>query len=80
MAPWLVLAAIAHNLTRAVGALASTRYAKATTATVRAQLIAVPVRLAHSARGQVLHLPEGWLWQGAWESMFDAAHAPPQAA
>ena len=35
---WLVLAAIAFNLTRAVGVLASTSHAKATTATIRRQL------------------------------------------
>lgn len=80
-AAWLVLAAIAHNLTRAAGALASALHAKATTATVRAQLVAVPARLARSARGQVLlHLPAGWAWQHAWQNMFDALHAPPQAA
>jgi hypothetical protein len=54
---WLVLAAIAFNLTRATGALASTFHAKATTATIRAQLIAVPARLARSARRLRLHLP-----------------------
>ena len=33
---WLVLAAIAFNLTRAAGTLASTFHARATTATLRA--------------------------------------------
>jgi hypothetical protein len=47
---WLVCAAIAFNLTRAAGTLTSTVHAKATTATIRAQLIAVPARLARSAR------------------------------
>jgi hypothetical protein len=55
---WLVLAAIAFNLTRAAGALASVFHARATTATIRAQLIAVPARLARSARRLRLHLPE----------------------
>jgi hypothetical protein len=47
---WLVLAAIAFNLTRAAGAIASVFHAKATTATIRRHLIAVPGRLHKSAR------------------------------
>jgi hypothetical protein len=62
---WLVCAAIAFNLTRAAGALASTVHAKATTATIRAQLINVPARLARSARRLVLHLPDSWPWERA---------------
>ena len=42
---WLVLAAMAFNLTRAAGSLASVFHAKATTATIRTQLITVPTRL-----------------------------------
>ena len=49
-AAWLVMAAIAFNLTRAAGTIASVFHAKATTATIRRQLIAVPGRLARSAR------------------------------
>ncbi len=71
---------MAHNLTRAVGALASVVHAKATTATVRAQLICVPARLASSARRMVLHLPRDWPWEPAWQQLFAAAHAPPVAA
>jgi hypothetical protein len=76
---WLVLAAIAFNLTRAAGALASTFHAKATTATIRAQLIAVPVRLARSARRLRLHLPRDWPWRTAWTELFLAACGPPTA-
>src|SRR3954469_1695654 len=54
---WLVLAAIAFNLTRAAGALASAFHARATTGTIRAQLIAVPMRIARSARRLHLHPP-----------------------
>ncbi len=60
---WLVCAAIAFNLTRTAGALASTFHARATTGTIRAQLITVPGRLARSARRLTLHLPTGWPWQ-----------------
>jgi hypothetical protein len=51
---------MAFNLTRAAGALASAFHAKATTATIRAQLIAVPVRLTRFARRLHLHLPRDW--------------------
>jgi hypothetical protein len=77
---WLVLAAIAFNLTRAAGALASTFHAKATTGTIRAQLIAVPTRVARSARRLRLHLPRDWPWETAWTQLFDATLGPPAAA
>ena len=47
-AAWAVLWAIAHNLTRAAGALAGAFHARASTATIRAHLINVPARLARS--------------------------------
>jgi hypothetical protein len=78
---WLVLAAIAFNLTRTAGTLASAFHAKATTGTIRAQLISVPGRLARSARRLVLHLPAGWPWQTPWTLMATAAReGPPLAA
>ena len=77
---WLVLAAIAFNLTRAAGALASGFHAKATTGTIRAQLISVPARLARSARRLRLHLPRDWPWETAWSQLFDATCGPPAAA
>ena len=76
---WPVLAAMAFNLTRSAGCLASTFHARATTATLRAHLINVPARLAHSARKLLLHLPKHWPWQPAWEQLWDATiGAPPQ--
>lgn len=77
---WLVLAAIAFNLTRATGALASSFHAKATTATIRTQLIAVPARLARSARRLRLHLPRDWPWRTAWTELFTATCGPPATA
>ena len=77
---WLVLATIAFNLTRAAGALASVFHAKATTATIRQQLIVVPGRLARSARRLVIHLPSHWPWQDSWEGLFNAACGPPTPA
>jgi len=77
---WLVLAAIAFNLTRAAGTIASVFHAKATTATIRRQLIAVPARLASSARRLVMHLPKDWPWQDGWDGLFNAACGPPAPA
>ncbi|HZW43468.1 MAG TPA: IS1380 family transposase [Dermatophilaceae bacterium] len=77
---WLVLAAIAFNLTRAAGTLASVFHAKATTATIRRQLINVPARLASSARRLVMHLPKDWPWQDGWDGLFTTACGPPVPA
>jgi hypothetical protein len=79
-AAWLVLAAIGFNLTRAAGALASAFHARATTATIRAQLISVPARLARSARRLVLHLPHDWPWQHGWQQLFTTASTGPPIA
>ncbi len=77
---WLVLAAIAFNLTRAAGAIASVFHAKATTATIRRQLIAIPARLATSARRLVLHLPTNWPWWDSWQGLFNEVCRPPATA
>jgi len=79
IAAWLALAAITHNLMRALGTLASTFHSKATTGTIRAQLITVPARIARGARLLTLHLPRNWPWQDAWQQLFEALHAPPRA-
>jgi hypothetical protein len=73
---WLVCAAMAFNLTRAAGALASTVHARATTGTIRAQLINVPARIARSARRLTLHLPAGWPWQQAWQRLLTGTGPP----
>lgn len=78
-AAWLVLATIAFNLLRATGCLSSLFHARATTATLRTQLINVPARLASSARRLTLHLPTGWRWAEAWRTLFDAL-GPPRPA
>jgi hypothetical protein len=75
-AAWAVLWAIAHNLTRAAGTLASTFHARATTATIRAHLINVPARIARSARRLTLHLPQDWPWQAAFAGLHTALHRP----
>jgi hypothetical protein len=77
---WLVLAAMAFNLTRATGALASAFHARATIATLRRQLIAVAARLTRSARRSTLRLPAAWPWATAWQQLFTAAIGPPTTA
>jgi Transposase DDE domain group 1 len=79
-AAWLVLAAIAFNLTRAAGCLASAFHARATTATIRAQLINVPARLARSARRLIMHLPRDWPWEHDWTALFTAGPPHPGTA
>ncbi|MDH6124801.1 transposase [Kitasatospora sp. GP82] len=71
-AAWLTLAALAHNLTRAVGTLASVFHAKARTGTIRRQLIAIPARLADRARTLTFHLPKRWRWQDAFSNLWTA--------
>jgi hypothetical protein len=73
---WLVCAAMAFNLTRAAGALASALHARATTGTIRAQLINIPARLARSARRLTLHLPAAWPWEHAWRQLMAGAGPP----
>jgi hypothetical protein len=79
-AGWLVLAAIAHNLLRAAGSLASPGYGKARGATIRRDLIDVAARTARHGRGHItLHLPAGWHREHEWLTLFAAACGPPLA-
>jgi hypothetical protein len=78
---WLVLAAMAHNLLRAAGIRAGTRYAKARTATIRSHLIALGARISRHGRGNlVLHLPEGHHREQAWLNLWTEACGPPAIA
>ena len=80
-AAWLSIAAMAHNLLRAAGALASLPFAKARAATIRRDLIAVAARTARHGRGHItLHLPDGWHREHEWLSLHAAACGPPVAA
>jgi Transposase DDE domain group 1 len=79
-AAWLSIAAMAHNLLRAAGALASRPFAKARAATIRRDLIAVAARIARRGRGHLtLHLPEGWHREHEWLNLLGAACGPPAA-
>jgi hypothetical protein len=80
-AAWLSIAAMAHNLVRAAGALASRPFAKARAATIRRDLIAVAARTARHGRGHLtLHLPEGWHREQEWLNLLAAACGPPAKA
>src|SRR5438034_442725 len=80
-AAWLSIAAMAHNLVRAAGALASLPFARARAATIRRDLIAVAARTARHGRGHLtLHLPAGWHREHEWLTLLAAANSPPAAA
>ena len=76
-AAWLSIAAMAHNLVRAAGALASLPFAKARAATIRRDLIAVAARTARHGRGHLtLHLPEGWHREQEWLNLLGRGLRP----
>ena len=80
-AAWLSVAAMAHNLLRAAGALASLPFAKARATTIRRDLIAVAARTARHGRGHItVHLPEAWHREQEWLNLLAAACGPPAAA
>ncbi len=70
---WLTLACLAFNILRAAGVAALARHAKARWATLRTHLIAVPARVASSARRLSLHLPTNWPWAHAWDNLWATA-------
>ena len=78
-AAWLVLAVMSFNLTRAAATITGPTFAKATTATIRRKLIAVPARVASSARRVTLHLPTAWPWETGWQLLFTRVCGPPPA-
>ena len=71
---------MAFNLTRAAATITGPGLAKATTATIRRKLIAVPARVASSARRVTLHLPTAWPWETAWTELFTRVCGPPPAS
>jgi hypothetical protein len=80
-AAWLACAAIAHNLLRAAGSLASLAYGKARGATIRRDLIDVAARTARHGRGHItLHLPAGWHRDHEWMTLFTTTCGPPRPA
>jgi hypothetical protein len=79
-AAWLTLAAMAHNLLHAAGALASAFFSRARGTTIRRDLIDVAARIARHGHGHItVHLPEGWHRDREWMNLFEAACGPPPA-
>ena len=70
-AAWAVLASIAHNLVRWVGALGLGVTGPLVTKTIRRKFLALPGRITHGARRRHLHLPTHWPWATQWSSCFE---------
>jgi hypothetical protein len=49
------------------------------TATIRARLIGVAVRITRSARTTTLRLPANWPWANAFQKLVTASIGPPPA-
>ena len=67
---WILCAAIAHNLLRAVGILAGGPHAVARAATLRRKIVNIAARLARPQRRPVLHLPSHWPWSYHWLALW----------
>jgi Transposase DDE domain group 1 len=78
-AAWILCAAIAHNLLRAVGILAGGAHTVARGATLRRRIITIPARLARPQRRPVLHLPSHWPWEQHWLALWcnTIGYSPP---
>ena len=77
-AAWTAFAAMAHNLTRAVGIHAGDGFTHATGPTIRRKLINVPGRLVRSARRLHLRLPRDWPGERGLTGALNTAAALPQ--
>ncbi len=75
---WLACTVIAFNLARAAAHAAGIAHARA--ASLRRKIIAVPARLAHTARRRLIHLPRHWPWSAAWTNLWHVATGPPAPA
>ena len=67
---WAVLATIAHNLIRWVGALGLEITGPLVAKTIRRRFLALPGRITRSARRRQLHLPTAWPWAEQWTACF----------
>lgn len=79
---WVLCAAIAHNLLRAIGVLAGGGHARARGATLRRKIVNLPARLCRPQRKPLLRLPTHWPWSGAWLRLWanTIGHSPPAIA
>ena len=69
-AAWAVLASIAHNIVRWVGALGLEITGPLVAKTIRRKFIAMPGRLTSHSRTRQLHLPSRWPWAAQWSQCF----------
>ena len=75
-AAWLVINAIAHNLSRwlvRIGLGQGT--APMTTKTLRSRFLSIPGRLTATSRRLVLHLPAQWPWRESFQVMLSQLRA-----
>ncbi len=79
---WVLCAAMAHNLLRAVGVLAGERHARARGSTLRRRIVNVPARLARPQHRTILHLPAHWPWSKHWLALWHntIGYSPPLPA
>lgn len=73
-AAWLAHAVIAFNIARASAVAAGAP--KIRWATLRDRIIKTPARVACTARRLVLHLPQHWPWEQAWQALWATAASP----
>jgi hypothetical protein len=72
---------MAHNLLRAAGTRSGGPWARARTATIRRDLVAIPARTARHGRGNlILHLPAGYHHERAWQNLWTETCGPPARA
>lgn len=78
---WVQCAAIAHNLLRATGTIASGAHTKARGATLRRKIVNIPARFVRPQRKPTLHLPRRWPWLDAWLQLWRTiiGYSPPAA-
>ena len=74
---WLVLAAMAFKLTRAVGVAAGGSHRKVVTATIRPQLLNIAARINRSARRTTVRLPINWPWVSQFQKLSIPCIGPP---
>jgi hypothetical protein len=70
-AAWAVLASIAHNGVRWVGALGLELKGPLVAKTIRRKFLSLPGRVTHGARRRQFHLPTQWPWATQWRSCFE---------
>jgi hypothetical protein len=68
---WAVLATIAHNLIRWVGALGLEISGPLVAKTIRRRFLSLPGRITHRSRRCQLHLPTNWPWAKQWIACFE---------